>query len=216
MVKTESDEAVMVAGNVPGEEIPGAPNGQKKKKNNTKVNPNDLVKDIKERTMEKQIRSISISPKGKVTVKIDVVITHPLQPGQEDNDQTIRKLQVQSPDEPHSDFTNALKALRKPALELVEVEVERDRLNTYTVSGITIAGDMALHQSRVELTIAHQVKRTGKVVELETGEVTMYGESDYPGMESMTKQIEKVIDEAWEYINGKFATSNQLPLFSFK
>lgn len=232
MGKIDNDEQqAMVVGN-PLEEIPGAPHGQKRKKdghkngkvnskvNGTAVNPNDHVDPTKQLTpsSDKQIKSIEITPKGKVKIKIMELIIRPLEQGQEDNKKAKRVFTLDTPDDPpHPDFVAAMKSLRRPALELCEIEVDRSKLTDYTVSKIQINGDMTLHQSRAQLTIAKRVNRTDKVIKIgPSSEYTMYGQSDYDGAEALTKAIEDAIKEAWLFINGKSEIPAQLPLFQVR
>jgi hypothetical protein len=120
---------------------------------------------------------------------------------------------------PAKDFIDAMKGLRKFALDSNEMTVDSKELPLWTVSTVDIAGDMFLKQSRVVLTLAKMVKRTGKVSEMKLGQITMYPEGDdptaYKDADKLTKAIEVAIVEAWEYLNGKYddADLSQLPLF---
>ncbi len=64
------------------------------------------------------------------------------------------------------------------------------------------------------LTLAKEVKRTGKVIKFDTPQVVMYGESEYEKNEEMSHQVENVLSECWQYINGKGESETQLPLFA--
>lgn len=115
----------------------------------------------------------------------------------------------------HKDFIDAMKGLRKFALDLCEIDVDSKLIGAYTVCKVKIDGDVDKKQSRAVMTIAKTVKTTDKIVKIgPTRQVTMYGESDYGKAEAMSKAIEACIDEAYEYLGGKAEESDQLPLFS--
>lgn len=121
---------------------------------------------------------------------------------------------------PHKEFIDSMKGLRKFALDANEISVDSKEIGDWNVSTIQIAGDMFLKQSRVVMTLAKTVKRTGKVCEMKTTQITMYPEPDdvsaYKDADKLTRKIEEVIMEAWEYLNGKYDESDfsQLPLFA--
>lgn len=166
----------------------------------------------------RQIRKISIDAKGKVKIQFaEIVATETHQIGEEEaEDATIvNEYTVNSQHEPHEDLLNAMKKLRKFALECCEMIFESKALTFYTVSAIKINGDLAMKQSRVIMTVAKEVRRTGKLVKFNTPEVTMYGESEYERASEMSKVVEQVIDEALAYLDGKGASDRQLQLFAF-
>lgn len=115
----------------------------------------------------------------------------------------------------HKDFVDAMKSLRKFALDLCEIDVDSKLIGAYTVCKVKIDGDVDKKQSRAVMTLAKTVKSTDKIVKIgPTRQVTMYGESDYGKAEAMSKAIESCIDEAYAYLAGKAEESDQLPLFS--
>jgi hypothetical protein len=140
---------------------------------------------------------------------------------QEDEDSAVipHEYSIKGRHRPHKDFIDAMKSLRKMALEANEMTVDSKEISSWTVNGLDIAGDMFLKQSRVVLILAKTVKRTGKVSEMKTTQITMYPEKDDPqafkDVDKLTKGIEYVIGEAWEYLNGKYDEniSSQIPLF---
>lgn len=121
---------------------------------------------------------------------------------------------------PHKDFVDSMKSLRKFALELYEVEIESTKIASWNVFEIAIAGDVFLKKSRATFILAHLIKATGKYAETKLSQVTMYPEKDetdrYHNAEKMSKAIEKCIEEAFKYLNGKYEEDDpdQLPLFS--
>ena len=72
----------------------------------------------------------------------------------------------------------------------------------------------------VEFVLMKWIKRTGKGVPIRTSQAVMYGEkgkTDIPETVNMTKQIDAVINEAWEYIGGKNGAGSKIQLaFAFK
>lgn len=127
---------------------------------------------------------------------------------------------AKSPHAPHKDFLDAMKKLRKYALESSEMTVDSKEMPQWNVSEIKIAGDMDMQNSRVQFVMSKLVKRINKYIKVgPTPQVSMYPEKDdalrYHNAEAMTKEIEKVIDEAFKYLSGKYADDedSQLPLF---
>jgi len=124
---------------------------------------------------------------------------------------------VKSPNEPHKDFVDAMKKLRKYALEVCEIEVDNKDIACWNVSEVKIDGDYLLKQSRIVMTLSKVVKSSGKVIKFKTPQVTMYPQKDdavkYHNASKLTEVIEQVIKEAWLYLNGKYSQKGQLPLF---
>lgn len=161
---------------------------------------------------ERALRSIVIDEKLNVKIKfVEDIIRENVDDGE--SLAIENEYQVKAKYKPHKDLTNSLRALLPFALEIAEMEVNAKRLKDYTVSGLKLSGDVMLQKARVVLIMSKLVRRTAKIVTIVTPQVTMYGESEYDNMEKMTKQIEKVIKEAWEYIEGKYQEPDQLPLF---
>lgn len=156
----------------------------------------------------RQITSIEIT--AKEVVKIEVTETVMIAPEQEGGEsrEVENVYMIDGGYKPHKDLLEALLSCRKYALDLGEFSGE-DRTQ-YTVAKVKIAGNMALQNSRVSFTLNKWVKRTGKAIKIEPGEVTMYGD-EYKDATKMSKQIEKLMDEVTQYINGKNG-DNQLCL----
>jgi hypothetical protein len=168
----------------------------------------------------KQIRSIKI--KGDLSsVSIGFEEAKEIE-GDEEEDVVIKNhYSVKSKYRPHKDFTDAMKKLRKNALEVCEITVDSKSIGDWNVSGLSVAGDMEMKQSRVILTVTKTVKKTGKEISFKTPQVTMFPEKDeenrYHNAEELTKGIVKAIEEAMKYMGGKYDDSaeDQLPLFTF-
>lgn len=169
-----------------------------------------------ENQKQRQLRQVSISKDGEVSVKFVEIIT--IKPEQEDGEDVIitNKYSVKSPQRPHKDLLDTIKKLRKFALEICEIETDSKSIINWTVSQVKIAGDVSMHQSRVILTLAKSVERTGKVIEFNSPQTTMYGESEYDNADQMAVVIEDLIEEVWSYLNGtKTESSSQLALFDY-
>lgn len=169
---------------------------------------------------EKQIQSIKLSDDhNEVEVSFVNTIT-PESDSEEIGEESKKQIEqyFYSKIRPHKDFIDAFKKLRKAALEICDIEVSNKSLSDWNVSGVKIAGDMFLHQSRVILTLSKIVNMTNKVIKFKTPQVTMFPEMEdterFSGAEALTKQIESLIDETWAYLNGKFEDEEmQLELF---
>lgn len=160
----------------------------------------------------KQITGISINAKGKVKIDFDAYVAQEPE-GDEEAGFEINEHSINSPRLAHKDLLDALKKLRKYALETCEMITDSKATTFYTVSEISIDGDMSLRQARVIMTVSKEVRWTGKQIKWKTPQITLYGESEYPNHEALAKQIEVVISEAWEYLDGKSQRGDQLPLF---
>lgn len=175
---------------------------------------------------QKQLTKIKIDLTGKVKVTLHFreIVQNQIEASQaqgdegfEEKDMDILSPQyiVKSPYTPHKDLLDEMKKLRKYALEICEMEqgAKTKELTDYNVSAVKITGDVSLQQSRVVMTVTKEVQRTGKLIEFDCPQVTMYGESEYERAGEMSKLIERVIEEAWQYVGGKYQDEGQLALF---
>ena len=168
----------------------------------------------KDRSIEKRLRQVYINPETlEVEIKFHEVIT--IAPEDEDGESSVitNKYSVKSERRPSKDFVSAMKSLRKYALELAEINDSTE--SNYSVSTVKIDGDMLMKQSRASITLAKYIERTGKVIQIKLGQVTMYGESEYHNLTKFTNLIEKLEERAWAYLSGEYEEDipNQLPLF---
>lgn len=167
--------------------------------------------------IDRQFRKLEISEDNKVKVKFVEVITNPSSHPENDNEITVRKYAVESEDLPHPDLIDLVKKLKVHALAVNEMEIEDSKKRgDYRVSSIQVDGDLLLQKSRVKFVISKTVNRTNGEIKIETGQTTMYGESNYAEHEKMSKIIEDLIEEVWLYLSGKFheVSEGQLPLFA--
>lgn len=165
--------------------------------------------------IDRQMKSLEVTEDLQVKVTFQEIVTLPPHDHPE-NESTIidNEYKVKSRYAPHADLMNALKKLKKFALDINEMEVSDKTKGDYKVSQVKIAGDVLLKQSRVTMTISKLVPRTGKVIDIPVGQTTMYGESDYHDAEKMSVIIEELIEEVWLYLGGKYELEGQLALFS--
>lgn len=170
-------------------------------------------------TSEKQLRSIRISPdQEEVKITFEVITTKEMIEGEDENQTKAHKHSIVGKLRPHKDLTDLMKKLRKYALAINEIEVDSKDIGKWTVQAISITGDYIFKKSRCVMTLAKEVKRTGKVAVMKTSQVTMYPQMDeenrFEDAEKMSEIIEAVIEESWLYLNGKSEDDdNQLQLF---
>lgn len=169
---------------------------------------------------DRQLRKLSISPNGEVKVTfIEVLLTGSIEERvtdeltESENASVVNEFTVKSPLRPHKDLLDAMKKLRGHGMDICEMFLDSKARAHYDISSIKIVGDVLMKQSRVIMTISKEVKRTGKYIHWDTPQTTMYGESEYPKAEEMSRLIENVIEETWLYLDGKGELDNQLPLF---
>jgi len=132
--------------------------------------------------VERQITGIKIDAEENVEISFSEIVPLPEKGNgteeEEDDEPGVltNEYTGKFAPKPHKDFTDAMKNLRKLALDVCEMEV--GSVVDYNVSGIKISGDLLKRQSRVVLTVSKYVKRTDKVISWKTPQITMYGESD--------------------------------------
>lgn len=158
-----------------------------------------------------QINKITIDAKGNVRLTLTEIIIVPPKEADGESSQRTNRYVAECEHKPHEDFANALLGLRKYALEICEAPKEESRTK-YSITTVVISGDMAAENSRVMFSMSKKLK-TGKVLNMSTPQVMMYGE-EFANAKDMTKQIQKVIEEAFAYLGGKNADDLQLS-FSF-
>lgn len=166
----------------------------------------------------RQIRQVKIKP-DLSEVQIKFVEVGEIA-SEEEDDVITNEFSTKSKIRPHKDFVDAMKKLRKLALDVCEMPIDSKQVIFWNVIGISIQGDMSMHQSRIVMTLAKQVKRTNKMISFKTPQVTMFPEKDdesrYGKAEELTKLVEEVCSEAMLYLTGKYEEEGgQLPLFVF-
>lgn len=127
---------------------------------------------------------------------------------------------IGSPHMPKKEFLSAMKKLRKHALALVGMEKDAKDTAEYRVSAISITGNHNLKQSRVTLTMSKMCEMTGKELKIGPGpQISLYGDkAKYDDVAALAREIDAIIDYAWEYLNGDYAEADgtQLALFERK
>ncbi len=178
-------------------------------------------------TPERQLVSVRMSTDAdEVKIKFREIVTKELEEGQEENQVVSNDFTVTSKNKPHKDFVDSMKKLRKHGLEALEIELAdgdgpgKEQIRLWSVLALKFSGDVVTKQSRVVMTLGKYVKRTKKVSEIKTPQITMYPQSDdtnqLANVDKMTTIIEDVIEECWSYLDGKYAEEDegQLPLFA--
>jgi hypothetical protein len=193
--------------------IPGAPTGQRKSKKAEKQAEKPLI-EIKKSDVDRQIRNFEITSAGKVKIGFVELIAQAPDELEEDSNVIDNGYSIVSKHRPHKDLLDAMKVMRKHAMNIIEMEIPAN-LGQYTVCGFSVAGDLVMKQSRVTLKMAKEVKRTGKVIAIPGAQVSMYAESEYEKAHELTPLVEKAIAEVEAYLAGKYADEIvQLPLFA--
>jgi len=171
---------------------------------------------------DKQLSKLKLSADlNKVTIGfVDIQTTHTAaeeSEGMDEEKKIKNQYLVKGSHRPHKTLSDSMKKLRKYALELCDIEVSSKHIGDWTVSAISIAGDMTLRQSRVVMTLAKECP-TGKVIEFDVPQVTMYPEKEaedrYHRAEEMSVLIEDIVEEAFLYLGGNYEVKydGQLPL----
>lgn len=108
---------------------------------------------------------------------------------------------------PNKEFIDAMKNLRKLALDVCEVVPNAKEIGLWRVSQVKISGSIALKTSRVSFKLSKAVERTNKEVAFgPTPQVVMYpekeDESRYHKAEELAKLVERVCEEALAYADS--------------
>lgn len=164
--------------------------------------------------MDIQIKSLAITQNEEVVIgfaRVDA-LAGSIEPeagdDAEDDDRVkVPKGSFTSPYKPHKDLLDAMAKLRKHAIEILELQLKST--SDWSVTAIKIAGDVTEKKSRVQLRLSKWVKRTKKMVHMGyTPQVTMYPSDEdavkYSKADELTAAIEEVIDEATQYLDGKY------------
>jgi hypothetical protein len=173
--------------------------------------------------MDKQLRSLSITDEH---VKISFVeadyFAGSSDNEEEDNDKiSEHHFSVKSGITPHKDLTDSMKKLRRLALDALEINLaDAKDYYQWDVTGINIAGNYTEKKSRLVISLAKNVKSTGKAFALKTGQITMYPDAEdkvkFPFADKITPIVEDIIEECWSYLNGKYEEEGQYVLFPDK
>lgn len=167
-------------------------------------------------TITRILKGIKITSKEKVLIEFTKRVTMPAT-GEEDSIDHDIVIKVKSPHRPHKDLESAIKKLKKHALALFELQVENDK--DFSITGMKVSGDIDMQTARVELILGKTIQRTDKIVGIPVGQISLYandedeGGSEYEGIDDLVKCVEKLNEEVFLYIDGKFADEIQLPLF---
>ncbi len=168
---------------------------------------------------DKQLRSLHLSDDHEtVTIKWHEVRIQEAE-GDDASSQKTNKFSCKGAIRPHKDLVDSMKKLRKFALELLEIQVDSKTVNEWIVSEIKIAGDVDHEQSRVVITLGKKVERTGAIKLIDTPQAVMFPTTEdlkvYENTDKMTQVILDLIEESWNYLNGKIEEGQpeQLPLF---
>lgn len=169
------------------------------------------MKDKKE-GIDKQIQSIEITDKH---VKIGFKIATLLSPGDGEGESpvAVTEYSTKSQHRASKSFIKCFTDMAEDGLEISEMNVSGSKKD-YTVCKVKIDGDLFMNKSRVTLTVAKLVERTGDVIKFDTPQVTLSSESKYLEWKSLQKKVIALIKEAWKYLAGENMDSTQLA-FSF-
>jgi hypothetical protein len=173
----------------------------------------------------KQISQIEISDDlTEVEVKFQFSTTSTSEEEEVDDDATKKhEHSIKGRYLPSKDLVDAFKNLRRLGLEANEIEVSTKDITNWMVYKVKISGDMDLKKSRVLMTLGHKIDWCNGIKKMPTPQITMYPGKDETGRffnaEKLAIAVEKLVEEAWEYLNGKTGEDKsvvQLPLFATK
>lgn len=111
---------------------------------------------------------------------------------------------------PHEDFVNAMKMLRKPVIDIMELK-DYKKFDQYQILGIQLNGEkddskvIIIYQKHLEW--CHKPSPAYATVP-----VPLYDQEHYSGSKQLDGFCSAIVKEAWAYMKGKHAFEPQLTL----
>lgn len=163
---------------------------------------------VKEQLLDRQISDVkfAVTPLRvkKVTIKFQDEDDAPPLPGQDKSRVEKDKYGVESTRDPHPDFSVAFSKLTEHALSFNQMTVKDEaEKKEWGVCAINVKGNLYMNKARVTITLCKIVNRVDDFAYMTAGPITLSDESKYLEWKAVKKAIEKIFEEAMEYIGGK-------------
>lgn len=133
----------------------------------------------------------------------------------EENDDQVDKI-IKTNIRPHKDFVDAMKKLRKLALDIISLKADAKEIGDYFVTELKIVGNAEMHQSRCSMKLTRQLEKLGTRVNIPIPSIKMYPEKEdvtaYPKHEELVVAVREACNEAMKFVQGKYEVNGQLPL----
>lgn len=175
--------------------------------------------------IERLLEQIKINVKGHVQVIFSEIIRVSDESGDSPAVTYMQKHKFNSDIPAHYDLTGSLRKLRKMGMSFAEVELAEKQITQWETIQLNIAGDYILEKSRAVIVLGKKVKATGKVIPFVCPQFAMWPQEDEEGAKKemfdpidvakATEIILDVIEEVWQYLDGKKTgvASLQMSLF---
>jgi hypothetical protein len=148
----------------------------------------------------------------KIKVDTDGVVIHyteTIREKKEDEAPTENKLKhvVDGDFLPHKDLLDAMKMLRKPMIEILELG-DFKHFDGYTVTGIVLTG--SADTAKVVIVAQKEIEWSGLPLNIITPATPLYDQEEYGDSKDLDKKCAAIVAEAWAYIGGKHAANPQM------
>jgi len=117
-----------------------------------------------------------------------------------------------SREQPHDDFVNAMKKLRKHVIDICELHGAVN-LDDIEVSGVTFSGLDDDETAKVIITCQRRLTNN-KTFTINTPLTTLFDESKYSGAEDLDNKCSEIRTEAFAFLDGKVKENPQLNMFN--
>jgi hypothetical protein len=164
--------------------------------------------------IERQLRKLKIEDDKITILFVETVVNESSEPGGE-SIISADEFKIKTKRKPHDNLLATMTKLRKPALRSLEIGVDSKSLPNWDVKEINITGDIILRKCRLTITLSKKVDWSGGTKEIDTPEITLYGDSQFDGHEELAKLAEDVFAEVWMFVSGGY-NPNQLALFPMR
>lgn len=165
------------------------------------------------KVIDSWISKVTIKPDKKCEVHIGELAEMPPDKDGEDSEQVEREFIAKTKHKPHDDLVNAMKSLRRPLLDVIDMKMTTVQTNKFAVVAIKFKGHTVDETLKFSVTLAMLPKKFKKPILMEVPEIPLLDPVFYPKAEDVKKVIHDILKEAWAYSEGKFQTSSQLAFF---
>lgn len=172
--------------------------------------------DLKTETRtEKQMLKVKFEKQGANGVYLEFTETHYVIKKDESDtvvaeDKNVLTHKVGGTYQPHKDFVDAMKMLRKHVIAICELGNFKN-FEKYRINGITLSGMDSDDEAMVVISAGKELE-SGKVFNFVTPATPLADNASYGDSKQLDEFCANITKEAWEYINGKHAENPQLSL----
>lgn len=164
---------------------------------------------------ERQMLKVKFAKQGADGVSLEFSETHFVIKKDESDtvvaeDKNVLTHKVDGTYQPHKDFVDAMKMLRKHIIAICEFGNFK-HFEKYRVNGISLSGMDSDDDALVVISAGKELE-SGKVFNFVTPATPLADNATYGDSKQLDEFCNNIVKEAWEYLNGKHAENPQLAL----